>query len=151
MSIAFDLLEHLTVCTDPYGSWTTDSGSFGPGDGANNPLWGDDYNPVGNVKVTVTLAGGRTVEKELDGEGKLTIESVPPGVCTLQVALPDRAKVGVPTVDDKDFRISVRVPRLMPPPGPMPPEPGKPRASLRFLRSPCWPGPPAPAPSRPPR
>ncbi|MEE8459994.1 MAG: hypothetical protein V3S08_08970, partial [Phycisphaerales bacterium] len=34
----------LVVCTDPYGSWTSDG--FG-GDGPGDLTWGDDYNPVG--------------------------------------------------------------------------------------------------------
>jgi len=40
---------YLAICSDPYGSWSSD-GFCGPScDGAGDPFWGDDYNPIGNL------------------------------------------------------------------------------------------------------
>jgi len=60
MATGFDSSEdnYLTVCTDPYGSWSSDT--FG-GSSANDPNWGDMFNPNGAadpVALEVSFTNG---------------------------------------------------------------------------------------------
>ena len=40
---------YLAICPDPYGSWSSDTFCGPSCGGAGDTLWGDDYNPIGNL------------------------------------------------------------------------------------------------------
>lgn len=53
-------------------------------------LVGEDDSPIPNEPYEIELPGGRIVKGNLDAEGKVRIESIPPGLC--RVSFPDLDK-----------------------------------------------------------
>jgi hypothetical protein len=63
---------YLRICSDPYGSWSDDETY---GDGAGDPNWGDEFNPVGDAIDALTFtagfyifAGGDNGPPQVDGD-----------------------------------------------------------------------------------
>jgi hypothetical protein len=53
-------------------------------------LVGEDDSPIPNEKYALKLPGGKLLEGNLDDQGKVRIDGLPPGQC--QVAFPDLDK-----------------------------------------------------------
>lgn len=53
-------------------------------------LVGEDDSPIPNEPYEIELPGGKLVKGNLDAEGKVRIEGIPPGLC--RVSFPDLDK-----------------------------------------------------------